>query len=380
MNRAVFFLLPLLIGLAGCGEPREVLSGAPVQDVRVSVVAAAQRQWPSAYEASGTVRARTSTVVSARWMGYVREVRVNVGDRVREGQLLVALDTRDLDAGSSRADAVREEVLGGIPEADSAVTSAKSNLDLVEATFHRMKDLYGKKSISDQEFDEASARLRAAQAALEMARARRTQFDSKLAQANQEVRAAQVSRSYGAIQAPFAGIVTAKSVDPGSLAVPGAPLLTIERETYRLEASVEESRLQAIRVGQAVSVKLDGIAQTFASRVSEIVPTVDASARAYTVKIDLAAAAGLRSGMFGRAVFQLGSRQVLAIPAAAVRERGQLQSVFVADGGAARTRLVTVGGKAGDQLEVLSGLNPGEQVIFPAPQDLSDGTRIEVRR
>jgi RND family efflux transporter MFP subunit len=181
------------------------------------------------------------------------------------------------------------------------------------------------------------------------------------------------------MQAPFAGIITDKSVDLGALAVPGAPLLTIERETYRLEASVGESKLGLIRTGQAVSVTLDGIERTFVSRVSAIVPSVDPSARAYTVKIDLPGGAALRSGMFGRAVFPLGSREALTIPAAAVIGRGQLESVFVADGGAARTRLITLGGRTGDKVEVLSGLNAGEQVIFPVPQGLADGARIEVR-
>ena len=87
--------------------------------------------------------------------------------------------------------------------------------------------------------------------------------------------------------------MTAKSVDPGNLAAPGAPLLTIERDGYRLEASVEESRLSAIRPGQPVSVTLDGINRTIDARVSEIVPAVDAASRAYIVKIDLPADAEL---------------------------------------------------------------------------------------
>ena len=163
-------------------------------------------------------------------MGYVREVKVQTGDHVREGQLLVTLDARDLDANARRAEAAREEVRTSVPEADSAVAAAKANLDLAQTTFNRMKELFQKKSISNQEFDEASAKLKAAQAAYEMARARRTQLDAKLAQAEQEVRATEVTRSYAEISAPFAGIVTAKSVDPGTLAVPGAPLLTIERD------------------------------------------------------------------------------------------------------------------------------------------------------
>ena len=346
----------------------------PAPAVAVSTVTAATETWPSIYEATGTVRARTSAVISAKLMGYVREVKVQTGDRVREGQLLVTLDTRDLDVSSRRAEAAREEVRTAVPEADSAVAAAKANLDLAQVTFGRMQDLFQKTSISNQEFDEASARLKAAQAAYDMAQARRAQLNAKLAQADQEVRSTEVTRSYADVLAPFAGVVVSKSVDPGSLAVPGAPLLTIEREgAYRLEASVEESHLAAIRVGQPVSVTLDSVDRTIEARVSEIVPAVDAASRAYIVKIDLPALPALRSGVFGRAAFQLGSRSLLAIPAAAVTERGQLQSVLVADNGIARTRLITTGQKVKDRIEVLSGLTAGEKVIFPVPPGLSDG-------
>jgi RND family efflux transporter MFP subunit len=382
MTKHLLLPIPFVMWLAGCGEaPREKYSTASSPVVAVSAVTPANETWPSIYEATGTVRARTSAVISSKLMGYVREVKVQTGDRVREGQLLVTLDSRDLDVSSRRADAAREEVRSGEPEADSAVAAAKANLDLAEVTFGRMRDLFQKTSISNQEFDEASAKLKAAQAAYEMAQARRLQLNSKLAQVDQEVRASEVTRSYADVLAPFAGVVVSKSVDPGSLALPGAPLFTIEREgPYRLEASVEESRLTAIRIGQPVSVTLDGVDRTTDARVSEIVPAVDAASRAYIVKIDLPALPALRSGVFGRAAFQLGRRSLLAIPAGAVTERGQLQSVLIADSGIARTRLITTGQKANDRVEVLSGLSVDENVIFPVPQGLSDGARVEIRQ
>jgi RND family efflux transporter MFP subunit len=174
-------------------------------------------------------------------------------------------------------------------------------------------------------------------------------------------------------------MVTAKSVEPGILAAPGAPLLTIEREgAYRLEATVEESKLVLIRTGQPVAVALDGIGRSLEGRVSEIVPAIDATSRSFTVKIDLPAIAQLRSGLFGRARFALGTRQVLAVPAAAVTERGQLASVFVAGEGRARSRFVTLGQRAQDSIEILSGISPGERVVFPAPPGLADGAPVEV--
>lgn len=379
MTKNLLLSISFLIWLAGCTGPHGVRSAESAPALSVEVVRVSAQQWPSHYEATGTVRARTSTVISAKWMGYVREVKVQLGDRVRAGELLVALDARDLDATSSRAAAARQEVRDALPEADSAIQAAKADLDLAQATFRRMNELFGKKSISDQEFDEASAKLKAAQAAYQIMRAKRTQLDAKLAEVNQEVRATEVTRSYAQVQAPFAGVVTAKPVEPGNLAVPGAPLLTIEGESYRFEASVEQSRLASIHQGQAASVAIDGISQVFDSRVSEIVPAVDEASRAYTVKIDLPRSTALRSGIFGRAVFQLGTRSVVSIPCRAASERGQLQSVFVFEDGVARTRLVTLGEKGKGQVEILSGLNAGENVIFPIPQGITDGTRVEAK-
>jgi|CZKN01.1.fsa_nt_gi RND family efflux transporter MFP subunit len=381
MTKGHLFLIPAAIWLVGCGEaPKEKTTAASQPAVPVSTATAAIETWPANYEATGTVRARTSAVIAAKLMGYVREVKVQAGDRVREGQPLVMLDTRDLDVSSRRAEAARDEVRTAVPEADGAVAAAKANLDLAQVTFGRMRDLFQKKSISNQEFDEASAKLKAAQAAYDMTQARRVQLNATLARVDQEVRSTEVTRSYAQVLAPFAGIVVSKAIEPGSLAVPGAPLLTIEREgAYRFEASVEEDHLAAIRVGQPVSVTLDTIDRTFDARVSEIVPAVDAASRAYTVKIDLPVLTALRSGVFGRARFQLASRSLLAIPAGAVIERGQLQSVLVADSGVARTRLITVGQKLKDRVEVLSGLSAGERVIFPVPQDLADGASVEVR-
>jgi RND family efflux transporter MFP subunit len=180
--------------------------------------------------------------------------------------------------------------------------------------------------------------------------------------------------------APFAGIVTAKSVTGGDLATPGAPLLTIERQDgYRLEASVDESKVSGVRPGQNVRVALEATSCEVLARVSEVVPMVDAASRSYIVKVDLPSCAGLRSGMFGRAWFPLGVRRIIALPAAAVVDRGQLQSVFVVEGETARTRLITTGERANGQVEILSGLSAGEKVVVPIPPGLGDGTRVEAR-
>jgi len=326
------------------------------------------------------VRARTAAVISSKVMAYVRQVSVQMGDRVREGQELVTLDSQDLEVNVRRAEAAESEVRDGFSEADNAVAGAKAQLELAQTTFKRIEELAAKKSISNQEFDEASARLKSAQAAYDMATAKRRQLDSKMAQVQQEIRAARITREYARISAPFAGVITARSVEPGNLAAPGAPLLTVEREgDYRLEASVDESKLPFVKAGQTVEIALDALDRRLTARVSEIVPAVDSASRAYTVKIDLPSVPNLRSGMFGRALFPMSAQSVLAVPATAVVERGQLQSVFTIEDGTARNRLVTTGKKRDDAVEVLSGLSEGEKVISPIVAGVADGSRVEVR-
>ena len=311
---AIVLAMSLMAGCQSKPEHIRAEAKAPPQaaPVAVRVAVAGEAEWRSYYEATGTVSARTSARVASRVMSYVREVHVNIGDRVRAGQRLVVLDARELESGQRRAEAARSSARTGVAEADQAIEAAKPNLDLAESTFRRMKDLFDKKSISNQEFDEASARVRMARANLEMAASRRTQVDSRIAQADEEVTAARIQSGYSVLNAPIAGVVTQKMVEPGNLAVPGMPLLTIEQEgAYRLDASVEESNLSKVRLGQMANVTLDLAAGAFNGKVSEIVPSVDPASRSFVVKVDLPAAAHPRSGMFGRALFPVGSRKVL---------------------------------------------------------------------
>ncbi|MEN6606290.1 MAG: efflux RND transporter periplasmic adaptor subunit [Bryobacteraceae bacterium] len=381
--RKLSIILLVILSLAlltACGEKPSRSEEAASTPAAVKTITVSPGEWPQTYEVSGTIRARTTATLASKVMGYVREVRFEAGDFVRQGQLLVVLDSRDLDAQYRQAEAGLREAKSAVPEADSGVAAAKANLDLAEVTFKRMKDLFDKKSISNQEYDEASARLKAARANYEMARAKREQMLSKIDQVSQGVESAGVVRGYSRIQAPFDGLVVEKRVNPGDLASPGAPLFTIERGgSFRLEAAVPESWTSKIRAGQPVTVALDALDHALDARVSEVIPSVDASSRTYTVKIDLKAVPLIRSGMFGRAIFQLGTKQALTVPVGAVAERGQLQSVMVVEGGVARSRLVTLGETFDGRREVLSGLNVGEIVVFPIPPGLIDGSKVEVR-
>ncbi len=378
-NSRYLVLLPAL--LASCSP-----SPAPVPPARaalarpVSTLLLTPTEWPSIHEATGTVQARHTTVVAARTMGYVRDVMVQAGDRVRAGQLLLRIDSRETDLSLRRAQAMRDEIVSALPEADSAIHAARSQLELAQSTQRRLRELLDKKSVTLQEFDEANARLKSAESQLQMALARRKQVDSRLAQAEESIAAAGLAQSYSTLTAPFAAIVSAKTVEPGTLATPGQPLLTLEREgAYQLEAAVEQTKLFGIRPGQTVSVFLGGRAESFPARVSEIVPTLDPQTHTGTIKIALPFSPDLRSGLFGRAQFPGAPRSVLAVPAAAIREQGQLKTVFVVENQVASARLVTLGVRRGDEYEVLSGLAPQERVVALLPPGLVDGAHVEAR-
>src|ERR1019366_4158378 len=172
------------------------------------------------------------------------------------------------------------------------------------------------------------------------------------------------------IRAPFDGLVVAKLADAGAIATPGVPLLLVEDPShFRLEATVDESKMGAVQLGEAVPVVIDALgAQAFAGKVVQIVPAADPASRTFTVKIELPPSAQLRSGLFGRARFPHGQRESVVIPQAAVISRGQLQA-----------RYVTLGSASAQQVEVLSGLQAGDQVVAqPGDRELS-GKQVETK-
>jgi RND family efflux transporter MFP subunit len=322
------------------------------------------------YRASGTVRARETAAVAAKIAAEILDVRARAGDRVEAGRPLIVLDRRDLEANLRRAEAARTETENLGAETENAIAAAKANLDLARVTHKRFEGLLMEAAVSQQEFDESLARLKNAEAGLEMAFARRRQAEARRSQAEAELAAQRVALGYATLAAPFAGLVIERKADPGSLATPGMPLLILEREGFlRLEASIDESRLNLIRIGEDVSVEIDGLNRTFNGRVAEITPSIDPSTRSFIAKINLPAVPELRAGMFGRATFIGGKREALMVPESAVLERGQIRSVYVLDRDVTRLRMITVGETHDNRREILSGLRTGEKIVV-------DGSRI----
>lgn len=373
----------LFLTAAACGRKGEPVSqgkAAPAPAIAVQTAAVELAEWPSVREVIGTVRARTSGSVSARLTAYVREVRVNIGDTVRPGQTLLVLESKELETSERQAQQARQEAESTEAEVNGAIAASRAQLELAEVTFRRMQDLFEKKSISHQEFDEAQAKVRLARAHHEMALARRKQLEARIAQAGEAVNHAAIQRGYTTVSAPFAGVITEKRVEPGNLATPGAPLLIIEQlGSYRLEVPVEESLLPSLRRGQRIDVTLEALGRTVSAPISEIVPSIDPSTRSVLVKLDLPGVAQLKSGMSGRARFPAGSTRGVVAPVAGLRQQGSLWMAFVVERQQARVRLVTTGEQRGDRVQILSGLSEGDRVVSPVPVQLADMARVEVR-
>ncbi|MGD0940158.1 MAG: efflux RND transporter periplasmic adaptor subunit [Terracidiphilus sp.] len=352
---------------AGCHGNGGV-SPAAVQTVQARVVESRQQQVPLNLRSTGTIHARETAVVSAQVTGRIQQVLVRAGDSVRTGQTLVVLDDAALLASVDQAQAA-------LKVAQSQEVAAQSDAKLAVSTLDRYRLLQAEKSVSPQEMDEVAGRAEAAAARLEAVRAQ-----TGAAQAQES--AARTMLGYTRLSAPFAGVLTARMADPGTMAAPGVPLLQVDQAgALQLEASVDESAIGAIHKGMKVEVEIDsGSFAQMTGTVAEIDPAADPASHSFTVKIDLPASSGLRAGMYGSTKFADGVRQAIFIARSAVVLRGSLASAYVLDGnGVAQLRYLTLGATQGNLVEVLSGISSGERLVdAPSERDLA-GKSIEVQ-
>lgn len=384
--------LAFVLALGGCGKPTsESPAGAAAPEVRVETVGASAEG--TVYEATGTVRPKFSAVLSSKITGQVLNVTVREGDRVTAGQLLVEIEARDAQAMLARAEAGLDEARHAVDEVDRSIRAAEStkaaaeaNQQLAAVTQQRYKQLLDTRDISRQDFDQADARYKAATAEVQSAvdsidalKARQQMVKARIAQAQAEVDNARVAIGYARVTAPTPGVVSRRSVDPGALAAPGTPLLTIDDDrTLRLEAIIEEGRAGLVAQGTQVSVFVDALGdRPLAGRVAEINPTSDAASRSFMARIDLPPDPQLRAGLFGRAAFPMGQTDVISVPLSAIVERGQTSAVYVIENNdTARLRFVTTGKRSGDRVEVLTGLSKGDRVIVGDLSRVADGAYV----
>ena len=350
---------------AGCGrKAAAAAAGGGVPMALVTVQPAGSRVWAEHDEVVGTVRAKKSATVSAQISGTIVELRVEAGQAVKAGDVLAVLDVAAVRAQLGQAEAAQAQAVA--EKGKAAAELARAQADLT-----RYAKLLEQEAVTRQEFETVQARAQIAEAAM-------AQAGSGFAAA--EAKSAEVATvlGYASVTAPFDGVVTAKLVERGDLAQPGRALVEMaDPATLQLEALVPEGVAARVKLGTEYELVLDGGKEPVRAKISEIAPVADSASRTVLVKLPLPAGCVTGIGSFGRLYLPAAeSAMSVVVPESAVVVRGQLEMVFVVGDGRAAMRLVKVGGKRAGEVQILSGLKAGEQVVTAGAEMLMDGQSV----
>lgn len=343
------------LALRGGSSGSDAGNNAPRPALTVTLATPQRSDWSRTLAANGNVVAWQEAVIGAEISNYrLKEVLVNVGDRVGKGQVLARIADDNVAADLAQSTA-------NVAEAEANLAEAKFNAE-------RARQLRAAGFYSPQQAQQSQSAELAAAARLEAARARKQ---------NDELRLAQTQ-----VRAPDAGVISARTATVGSLTQPGQELFRLIRGG-RLEwrAEVTATELAQLKPGMVASIA-GPAGKAVQGRVRMPGPTVDTASRNALVYVDLpgsAADAGLRAGMFARGEIELGVSPALTLPQSAVVTRDGFSYVHVvaADNKVALTK-VTVGRRVGDRIEITGGLGADARVVAGGAGFLADGDTVRV--
>lgn len=359
MKKTIYTLALASLGLfaTSCGsdEKEEAANEGTAVEVQVETPAATGERFLTA---SGKIEAVNSANLSTRMMGFIEDIHVKVGDKVKKGELLISINNSDLQAK-------RAQVNAGITEAEAAFNNAKKD-------YERFKALYEKQSASQKEMDDQTARFEMAKARLEAAQQMKNEVNSQFAYVN--------------IRAPFSGVITNKFAEEGTMANPGQPLIAMESPgKFEVMARVPESEISRIKTGTGVDVIIKSINQTVKGTVTEVSTSARNTGGQYMVKVALEETdAEVLSGMYATVRFPIEKKETtteaVMIPTEAIITRGDLKGVYtVSAQNTAMLRWLRLGRTYGDRVEVLSGLTPDESYIVSAEGKLFNGAKVTIK-
>ncbi len=331
----------LTIGAAACGgEPGEL----PASSEPVAVSASTSASGTAVTTAPASVVATRQAQLATRIAGTIRSVAVDIGADVTEGQALVRLDKRDVDA---------------------RIASAEASAQLARQWHQRITALAEDGAATAQELDDASARLEMADAALRDARAQ---------------------LAYVVLRAPFSGVITARHADPGNLTVPGMPVLEmIGSGDLKIEADLPGELAGRVAVGDLIGVYQPESGARYSARISRAAPALERSSRRFRIEArfesETRALQGMPPGTFVRIELDEPASTTRWIPTDVVVSRGQLRGVFVVEHEELRLRWVRLGEQVGEAIELLAGPGPDRLMVRNPAPSLVDGQPVaDVRK
>jgi RND family efflux transporter MFP subunit len=306
---------------------------------------------------SGSLRAVNQATVKSKGAGDVREVLVREGEAVKEGQVLIRMDTSDYQAR--------------LEQAKGALQAARGQLDIAAKTRDNNKALLGKGFISQNAFDNAESQYEIARANVDSAKG--------------ALDVAQKALADTVVRAPISGLVSARSVQPGEKVPVDSRLLdVVDLSQMELEAAVPAVDILHVALGQDVEVKIEGLPQPLLGKVARINPATQTGSRSIPVYVQIANPQGLlRVGMFGEVRLTLEKKTgVLTVPQAAVQGAEGGTYVYAVENGKLVQKPVTLGMRGDDgngpAVEVVSGLQSGAQIVRTNLGSLRAGSVVKL--
>lgn len=369
MIRTLLVLTTLLI-VTACGEQiepgkvsvePEIVRGLMTTTVEPVAV-------PARFALPGILESVDRSLLSARIPGQVSRIQVREGQAVKPGELLLSLSN---ETATSEFKSATASMAG----AERRLAEAEADQRLTEATFARFLKLRDARAVTPHEFDKVQAgrdaateRLAAARAALETSRAQRE--------------AARTMADQASIKAPYAATVAEILIDAGSTVQPGTPLLALDRSGPLLvRVALPESFAARYQIGDRLRVELPALKKELPGTLSKLQPTADPGSRTFTAWLALPEDADLKSGIFARVLMaERPDMTTLMIPSQAVVNHGQLTGVYVVKDDVLHYRLVRTGAGHGEQVEILSGLHAGEEIVVGELASARHGARLERSR
>lgn len=336
---SILIIMALTAFLPGCDKD-EIMSensSQPLLPAKVSVDTVTKRIAGNQVEVVGTIQAVQRAEISSKITGNIITIKVNLGSKVQQGELLVELSAGEISA---------------------QVQQAKAQLEQTKRNLSREENLLKKNATTPQTVKSLRDSNRIAAAAY---------------------REAMTMLDYSRITAPFSGIITNKLGNVGDLATPGKPLLHIEEENnLQVLADIPEAMILRIKKDDRLSVYVPSIDLTIEGVVAEVSPIADPSSRSAPIKLQITTDPRLRSGQFARVTLAMDQAETLTVPDLAVIPFGQMELVFIADNNKAKLRLVRSGTRSDGHIEILSGVSEGETVITQGNRNLLDGQPIVI--